>query len=316
MRLYQNHFEYTPEEEIRPPEELYPVEVRPPEDVPETVGETIRGIQEYQTKWLKIKNISPIISFEVVRPRNSELRLRYVVPTKRLERKLRTHLKNEVEEVELAEGNAGIPLSEGEVFGGGLLAPGEPDYYPLRTDFEGAPMNSVVAPLHRHAMRDTKVLIQILFQPSVGKPLRSWWWVRRAYKRIGFLRKRKEKLWNSRPPTPREKRQADAIERKAGSPRFAVSIRFLIVGAEEYTKSRLKEVSSGFNVYENHETGQHLNLSTIKKLRDETPYSFIEALKKRRFAGWSRSFQASVKELAGLVSLPEPRQENIREAQP
>ena len=140
--------------------------------------------------------------------------------------------------------------------------------------------------------------------------------MRRAYKRIGFLRKRKEKLWNSRPPTPREKRQADAIERKSGSPRFAVSIRFLIVGAEEYTKSRLKEVSSGFNVYENHESGQHLNLSTIKRLRDETPYSFIEALKKRRFAGWSRSFQASVKELAGLVSLPEPRQENIREAQP
>jgi hypothetical protein len=316
MKLYRNHFEYDPEEEISAPEELYPVRVKPSEKVPQTIEETIRGIQEYQTKWLKTRNISPVISFEVVRPRNSEIRLRYVVPTKRLERKLRTHLKNEVEDVELADGETEIPLSKEEVFGGGLLALGEPDYYPLRTEFENPPVNSVVAPLHRHAMRDTKVLIQILFQPSVGKPVRSWWWVRRAYKRIGFLRKRKEKLWNSRPPTPREKRQADAIERKAGSPRFSVSIRLLVVGAGEYTKSRLKEISSGFNVYENHETGQHLNLTTVKTLRDKTPVSFVKALNERRFGGWSRSFQASVAELSGLVSLPEPRQKNVKEAQP
>ncbi|MDZ7688643.1 MAG: hypothetical protein U5J64_07975 [Halobacteriales archaeon] len=316
MRLYKNHFEYEPDEEITAPEDLYSVEVRPPEEVPQKIGETVRGIQEYQTKWLKTRNISPVISFEILRPRNDKVSLRYIVPTKRLERRLRTHIKNDVEDVELADGETEIPLNEEEAFGGGLLSTGEPDYYPLRTDFDVPPMNSVIAPLHRHAMRDTKVLIQVLFQPSVGKPVRSWWWVRRAYKRIGFLRKRKEKLWNSRPPTPREKRQADAIERKAGSPRFTVSIRLLVVGAEEYTKSRLKEISGGFNVYENHETGQHLNLTTVKTLRDKTPYSFIEALKRRRFAGWSRSFQASVAELSGLVSLPEPRQENIREAQP
>jgi hypothetical protein len=160
-------------------------------------------------------------------------------------------------------------------------------------------------------MRDTQFVIQVVFRPVVGTPLRSWWWSRRAYKRIGYLRKEKEKLWGSRSPTPRERQQADAIEWKAGSPRFHVSIRFLTVNAGEYTRSRVKELAGAFNVFENPETGQYLNAVTVSVLRRSSLLRFGEAVADREFRQWSRRFQASTQELAALVSLPTVDQQNI-----
>ncbi|MCU4753442.1 hypothetical protein OB919_15870 [Halobacteria archaeon AArc-curdl1] len=165
-------------------------------------------------------------------------------------------------------------------------------------------------------MQDTKIVVQVLFQPSVGRPLRSWWWTRRAYKRIGYLRKEKEKLWGSRSPTPREKRQANAIEAKAGNNRFHTVIRFVVIGAGEYTRSRVKELSGAFNVYENPETGQYFDTVTVQSLWEGRIVDFCRSVADREFDSWALKFQTGVPELAALVSIPNRQQENISYAQP
>jgi len=325
MNPLENPFHYTTtpsEEEV---EQLqycstpsYTVEVRPPkrEKVPAVPEAFIKGITELQSQWFGFRNTSPITAFEIRRSHPNSLRFQFSVPTKRMERKLRTHLSNQVPSIQFEEGVSGVPVTSEDSVGGGLLTTGRKDWYPLQHEFDDPPTNSIASALHRHAMRDTKFLIQILFQPVIGKPVRRWYWRRRAFQRIGYLRKEKEKLWGSRNPTPREKRQADAIEDKAGTNRFHTSIRFLVIGAGEYTQSRVKEVSGGFNIFENPETGQYLNTKTVKSLRESQILEFAEAVADRRFRGWSRSFQTSVPELAALVSLPNRSQENIQKSEP
>lgn len=78
----------------------------------------------------------------------------------------------------------------------------------------------------------------------------------------------------------------------------------------------MKEVSGGFNTFENPETGQYLNTKTVKTLRRSQLFDFTRAVRDREFNGWSRSFQTSVPELASLVSLPNTRQKNITKAEP
>ncbi|WP_138004414.1 hypothetical protein [Halalkalirubrum salinum] len=163
-------------------------------------------------------------------------------------------------------------------------------------------------------MRGTQVVIQILFQPAVGKPLRGKYWNHRAYQRIGFLGKEKEKLWGSRPATPREKRQADAIEDKAGNNRFHTSIRFAVIGAGEHTKSRVKELSGAFNVYENPDTGQYFNTTTVQPLREHRLVDFANSIADRQFDNWNLPFQTTVEELAALTAVPSTTQENIQYA--
>lgn len=295
---------------------LHPVQVHPPNTGEHpTVERTVRGLLEFQSKWLGTRNTSPRGVFEIHRPSPENVVLQYLLPTARLERKLRTQLKSEMPDVQFSTGTTELPLEPGTTLGGGYLTTGRRDWYPLRTEFDTPPLNAVVSLLHRHAVRDSRFVVQILFKPVSGRPLRNWYWTRRAYQQIGYLRKEKEKLWNSRSPTPREKSQADAIERKAGSPRFHVSIRLLVVGAGEYTPSRVKELSGGFNVYENLDTGQYLDTVTVRGFRSKPFIEFGEAVAKRTFAG-SLRFQASLSELAGLVSLPEPRQDNVREGNP
>jgi hypothetical protein len=317
------NYTFTPlEEEVEqlqaPRTGFYTVEVRPPkrEKIPSVPTEFVKGVTELQSKWFGVKNTSPVTSFEIRRSHPDKLRFQFSVPTKRLERKLRTHLTNQVPGVRFNEGVSGIPVTSEDTVGGGLLTTGREDWYPLQHDYKNPPNNSVASALHRHAMRDTKFLIQILFQPVIGKPLRRWYWRKRAYQRIGYLRKEKEKLWGSRNATPREKRQANAIEDKAGTNRFHTSIRFLVIGAGEYTQSRVKEISGGYNTFENPETGQYLNTNTVKSLRRSQLLDFTQAVRDREFNGWSRSFQTSNPELASLVSLPNTRQENITKAEP
>lgn len=296
----------------------YPVRVYPPrESVPETIEETVRSVLEIQTKYFGTRNYSPPIAFEIHRHRTDRIRLQFLLPTKRLERKLRIHLANEAPGVGFENGTTEIPLAEGNTVGGGYLTTGIPDYYPLRTDFDEPPINSVVAALHRDAMRDTRFVIQVLARPVAGDPLRNWWWTRNAYKRIGFLKREDKGLWGDRPATPRERRQADAIEDKAGIPRFHVVIRLLVINADEYTTSRLKELKGGFNTFEDLETGQYLKQVSITSFRAKPFLQFCRNVVQRRFDGRTLRFQASIPEVAALVSIPnQTDQRNIKNADP
>lgn len=295
----------------------YTVEVRPPrhEQLPNTLTGFVRAITELRTAWLGLRNTSPTMAFEIRRPTPDRVRLQFAVPTKRLERKLRTHLTNEIRDVEFDDGTDGLPVSGGESIGGGLLSTGRRDWSPLRTEFDSPPTNSLIATLHRHAMRDTGIVIQLLFRPVAGRPLRRWWWRRRAYQRIDYLRTENEKLWGSRSPTRQDKRRAAAIERKVGATRFVVSIRLVVIGAEEYTPSRVMELAGGFNVYQHPGTGQYLDATTVSPVRSSQLLDFCKTVADRRFGSWRRGFQVSVDELAALVSLPDRNQQNLKYAE-
>jgi len=320
-RLYSDHITVEEEQAERlsySSETWYNVEVRPPkdEDIPATLREFAAGIRELQTKWLKLRNASPVIAFEIRRSRPDKLRFQFSVPTKRLERKVRTQLSNQVPGVEFGNGVEGLPVGEESTSGGGYLTAGRRDWYPFRQDFDGPPINSLVSTFHRHAMQNTSFVVQVLFKPVVGERLQRWLWKKQAYQQIRYLKKEKEKLWGSRSPTKREKRQADAIEAKAGNSRFHTSIRFAVIGAEEYTKSRVKELAGAFNTYENPETGQYLDTVTVEALREQRIFDFLQAVADRKYAGWGQKFQSSLDELAAFVSLPSVNRENIQFAEP
>jgi len=288
----------------------------PDSKLPESLTATVRGMMELQTKWLGFGNASPVISYEIRRPTSDNLEFQYSLPTKRLERKLRTQLTNEIPDLKFKHGTDGLPVTEDDSVGGAILTTGRRDWYPLRTEFDFPPINSLASTLHRHAMQNTRFVIQVLFQPVIGNPVKNWWRTRRTYQHIGFLRKEKEKLWGGRPPTPREKQQANAIEDKAGTRRFHTTIRILIIGAKDYTPRRVKETAGGFNIFESPDTGQYLNTSTIRSPLHSRIYSFAKTVNNRRFGAWHRSFQASIPELAALISLPDRNQRNIHNTQP
>jgi len=301
-----------------PDRTCYTVGVRPPpsSDGPGTLDDFVQSILEIQTRWFGLRNTSPIIAFEVVRPVSESLRFQFVVPTKRLERKVRTQLSDEIPDVGFDSGLGGLPISEGDSIGGGLLTAGEEDWYPFRTDFSSPPTNALAALLHRHAIRDTNVVAQVLFQPLSSRSLRNRLWRRRAVKQRDYLRREKEKIWGSRSPTRREKRQADAVDTKIGTSRFWVCIRFLVVGAGEFTLSRVKELAGGFNRFENPETGQYFNMVVLRRLRRPLFVDFGRAVVDRRFGGWSRRFRCSAAELAGMISVPDRSQRNIQTGKP
>ena len=306
-------------EKLRQPrKQFHSIEVRTPRngDVPAVPVNLVKAVTELQSKYFGLVNTSPVAAFEIRRTHPDKIKFQFATPTIRLERKLRTHLTNQVPGIRFEDGVRGIPVTTEDTIGRGILTTGRRDWYPLKHEFKDPPVNSVVSSLHRHAMRDTKFIVQILFQPVIGKPLRRWYWRKRAYQRIGYLRKEKEKLWGSRNPTPREKRQADAIEDKAGTNRFHTSIRFLVIGADDYTQSRVKELSGGYNTFENPDTGQYLDTVTVKSLRESRILDFAETVAHRRFGSWSHSLQTSVPELAALLSLPNIQQENITQAEP
>jgi hypothetical protein len=320
-QLYHDHITLGEEQASRlsySTENWYNIEVRPPKDekIPAELEEFAAGIRELQTKWFKLRNASPTIAFEIRRASPETLRFQFSVPTKRLERKIRTQLSNQVPGVEFGDGAEGLPVAKDSTAGGGFLTAGRRDWYPFRQDFDDPPVNSLASTFHRHAMRNTSFVVQILFKPVVGERVQRWLWKKQAYKQVNFLKKEKEKLWGSRSPTKREKRQADAIEAKAGNSRFHTTIRFAVIGAEEYTKSRVKEIAGAYNIYENPETGQYLDIVTVEALRRQRIFDFLQAVADRRYASWGRRFQASLDELAAFVSLPNIDRGNIQFAEP
>jgi hypothetical protein len=298
------------------------IEIKPPHpannQIPAALNRFTANIREIQSKWFGLLNASPVTTFEIRRTHPDKITLQLAVPTKRLERKVRTQLTEEIPGIKFAQGVSGLPVTEEISIGGGLLTTGRRDHYPLRTDFDKPPINSITAALHRHAMQDTRFIIQILFQPAAGHPVKRWWWNRRAYKQLGYLRQEKHATvpWHNRPATPQEKKQADQIERKARKPRFHTAIRFLIIGAGEHTKSRTKELSGGYNTYENPVSNQYLDTVTIQTLLPHRIADFAEAVRQRRLNKWTLPFQTTTKELAALITLPNSRQENIQFAEP
>jgi len=296
----------------------YPVEVFPPHDgdVPPTIENFVRGILELAAPRFGLKNTSPVTAFEIRRSTPDTLQLQYVAPTKRLERKLRTQLAEEVPGVSFDTGVNGLPVIPGESVGGGILTTGRQDWFPLATEFSSPPVNALAALLHRHAMQDTRFVIQVLFKPIAGRSLRNWRWRRQAYQHRNYLKKEKTRLWGSLKPTRREKRQAHAVDDKTGNTRFWTCIRFLVVGAGENTLSRVKELAGGFNRFENPETGQYINTESVTPFREHLILDFCRAVAEREFAGWSQKFRTTTQELAGLVSIPDRKQSNIQHAQP
>ena len=304
--------EATAKQLVQPSKRFLTIQVQPPVDteLPATLNRFIKGITEYQIRLLGLKNTSPTIAFEIQRFDPRSLRLQFVVRSSRLNRKIRTHLSEQVPGVTFTEGTTKLPLTAGSSVGVGILTLRRKDVYPLETDFERPPTNSVITPLHRDAMRNTGIVIQILFKPIAGNPVKKRLWHQQASKESRNLRSEKVGLfpWNDRDPTPREKYQARKIDEKAGSPRFKTSIRILVVGAEKYTASRVKEISSGFNVFAGSDTGQSFKTTTVRGLTDSPILRAIERIRDRRF---SHSFQLSTQELAGLVAIPDREQRNL-----
>lgn len=302
----------------QPQHNLYPVEVRPPReaDTPAVLDDFVQGVLEIQNKWLGLKNTSPTAAYEIIRPKPDTLRFQYVAPTKRLERKIRTQISDQIPGAGFQTGSIKLPVKPGDSIGGGILTTGREDWYTFKTEFTDPPINAVSAILHRHAMQDTKIVVQVLFKPIAAKSLKNRSWRRRAVKQRSYLRREKEKIWGSSKPTPREKRQAKAVDQKIGNARFWTSIRLAVIGAGEHTPSRVKELAGGFNRFENPETGQYLNASTVNSLRRTRFIDFYRSIHNRIFGGWSLKFRTTSQELAGLVSLPDRSQENIRYSTP
>ena len=296
----------------------YTVEARPPrnQSLPATLDDFLDTITEFQTRWFGLRNTSPVYGFEIRRKHPERLTLQYTVPSKRLERKVRTQLPNTVPEVTLREGTTGLPVVEGSVVGGGLLTTGRPDWNPLRTDLDNPGTDSVVAALHRDVLPQSKFIIQILFQPVAGQPVRKWIRRKRVGQKIRFLRDDKHTALSSRSATPREKNQANEIDDKAGSPQYRTSIRFVFTDAGEWTRSRVKELGGAFNIYSNADTEQYLKHVTADPFRRKELLRFFRAVADREFRGWSRSFRSSAQELAALVALPSRKQENLVNSHP
>lgn len=301
--------------DLSAPSDHRTVEVFPPSDteLPATVERFMRAVTEYQTKLVGIRNTSPTIAYEFQRFQPERLRLQFAVPNARLERKLRTHLQEQIPDIWVEEGVNEIPVREGDTAGVGVLSLRRKEVYPLRTEFETPPTNSVVTSLHQDAMPGNRVLVQLLFKPITGRPIQRRLWQRKADRESRNLRSRKVGFlpWNDRDATPIERSQANQVDSKAGSPRFNVSIRILVIGAGKYTPDRVKEISGGFNIFANIKTGQGFQTKTLRSLRDKKILNLITKIKQRRLG---QHFQLSTNELAGLTSIPDREQKNIEKS--
>jgi hypothetical protein len=234
----------------------------------------------------------------------------------RMQRKLRNELRQSVPGVEFEEGVNGLPIRQNQTVGGAMLTLARDNWYPVEIDHNHPPNNSITSLLHRHALPDAKIVVQLLARPVAGQPIKTWWWNKSAHRTSNYLKKEKEKLWGRRKPTKRERSQADAVERKAATPRFQTSLRVLVVGAEEMTPSYVREVADGYKIFESLDTDQYFITESVDVFRQKRIIDFAQAVADRRFSDWSRSFYVNEEELAALLSLPGQNQQNIKRASP
>jgi hypothetical protein len=165
-------------------------------------------------------------------------------------------------------------------------------------------------------MQDTRFIVQLLFRPVAGQPLHQWWYRRRAFRQINYLKKEKEQLWGSRTPTSQERKRADAIEQKIGQPLFNTAIRVLVIGAGDSTPSRIKEVAGAFNPFNHPVTGQGFRFTVTQSLRERRIQGFLEAIHRRDLHTYTLPFHLSTAELAGMLALPDREQQNLVRATP
>jgi hypothetical protein len=252
------------------------VRIHPPidEDVPATLPNVVKGIQEFQTKWFKLKNTSPTISYEIVRAPADRLTLQYSVPSHRLERKIRNHLHEAVPGIEYSVGSGSLPVIENDSIGGGLLTIGREDWLPLKTDHKSPPLNSVVTTLHRHAMQDTMYVIQILFKPIAGISPREWWWRRSARQYRNYLHNDKTGVLGSNKAPDRERAHARDVDGKFREARFTTTSRLLVIGGAEYTMNRMKAV--GPDASRRSQTAPPGSCQKLPRTAPSTPKSLVQ----------------------------------------
>jgi len=285
---------------------MRPISVQPPAHgtVPTTIRRVLQTVYQRRTGLLGIGNRSRPVVFEIRRATPDTVTLQFCVETEREERTLRTQLAAAIDGIEFGEGVTGLPIAEGQLLGGGLLVPKQAAWNPLRAEFESPPTDAVLAALHRHAMQDTSFVIQLLCVPVAGQPLRTRLFRYRARKQSTYLREHSEQLVGRRTSTVQERSRAAAIERKVRQPLWWVSIRVVVVGTGEYTVPRLQEVCAGFNVFENPESGQGLQVIPVSPVRSTDIVRFGRSVAKQRFRQWSRRFRVSSRELGALVAVP------------
>lgn len=301
----------------QPEDQWQVVAVQPPRgSVPATITPILQTLHTKRSGWFGVRNQSPTVVFELYRTSPEQVTVQFAVPTTRLERTLRTQLARHIDGISFTDGVSGLPVSEGITVGGALGTLRRQDWYPLQTRFDQSPMDTVVTALHRHAMRDTRMVLQVLAQPVAGHPVREWWWNRRAGKERTYLRKEKEHLWGNRRATTRERDKAKQLDAKRSGTHWRCSIRLLAIGAGEHTTSRVGEVGSTFAVYENAETSQALHAVPVRALREKRLRGFVRAVGQRRFGQWSRRFRATHGELGGLMAVPSSDHEHITTASP
>lgn len=298
--------------------EWHVIELQPPrtESAPATIAPVMSALRELKTCWLGLRNDSPTIAVELSRPSPDRLRYQIAVPSNRLERKLRTHLTGQIPGIGFTAGTTGLPVMEGDTVGGAFLAPGRDDWYPLDTDQERPVLNAVVGALHPHAMPQTRVVIQVLLRPWAGHPVHQWWYKRRAYKQLGYLKKEKEGLWGGRSATKREAKQANRIEAKSSQPLWWASIRLVVIGAGDQTLSRVRELASAFTPLEDPLTNQYLAAEPVTPLRENRLIGFTETVAARQFGRWHRRFRLTDAEVGTLCAVPDRDQENLQRAAP
>ena len=298
----------------RPGEDGNVVEIHPPRNntVPGTIPDVVRGIREFATDWSGLRNRSGIIAFELRRSRPDQLRFQYRTPSNRVDRQLRSHMLEAVPGVSFAEtGTSGLPISTNTSVGGALVTTQKEDYYPLRTGFDSPPLNAVVGLLHPEAMQRTTVIVQILCQPLAGRNPMQQLHRRLSQKQIDYLRSDTERVWGTSTPTRRDRQQAEQIASKTGQPLWRCSIRVLVIGADEYTQARVREVTTGFNRFENAAAGQQLVAKPVRHLRRSHIYRFATAVADRRFGQYGRPFTAATDEVGALLAVPDRDQRNI-----
>ncbi|QIB75395.1 hypothetical protein G3I44_14490 [Halogeometricum borinquense] len=294
----------------------YVVEVRPPRGHSVSdITSVLRTLRAPRTKWLGLKNTSAYIVFEIIRDSRG-LRFQYAVPTKTVERELRSQLHTVIPNASFHEGTSGLPVIPERAVAGGLVSTGRQSWYPLYTDHTQPVMNGVAASLHDDAMQDTSFVIQIVARPVATDAVRSWYRSRRTGMHITYLNKEKEQLWGRRSPTPLERRKAQAVETKMRAPLWQASIRCITVSypTNEALPARFYESVAGFSRMENDQTGQFLRPKPVQTWREASLYGFAQAVADRQFNGWSRWWYATSPELGALLTPPNIRQDNISAA--
>ena len=92
--------------------------------------------------------------------------------------------------------------------------------------------------------------------------------------------------------TGRQRQQAEQIAAKTGQPLWRCSIRILVIGAGQYTQTRVQELTAGFNRFENPDSGQSMRTVPVRHIRKRNVYGLAKAVADRLFRKYGGCFHA------------------------